>query len=332
MLCPFSPRLRRWLTGVLAAYALLLLVALFVASFWPLPPPGIAVLNELAGLLFLPAPALLAAAVIVRARGAMALAALPFMLFAALYGGRFIPTPPASAGPRHQELVVYTANILQGRVDPGRFRALIRDVDPDIVAVQELSTGSGAVTEILGERLEYRALAPRSDFTGAGLWSRFPIVEAETLLLGGERGNLSQRVRLDVHGQIVTVYNIHLNAPVTDAWYLYDASLRRTQVERLLADIRDQRGPVLLAGDFNLTDRTYDYRRLADALTDAYVAAGSGLGLTFPSADRWGLGPLIRIDYIWTGPTVSAREVKVVDSAGSDHHGLVARITIPAAS
>ena len=331
-----------WLVA-LAAYVALVITAAVVGSFWPEPPHLIALLNELALLTFVPAPFLVIPAVILRSRAAIALGIVPLALFLWLYGSRFIPIPAVNAGPDEREIIVYTANIAEQGGSFGPLLDQIAHEAADLVFTQELAP-IGNELDVALRRLGYQAaLEPRSDYTGVGLWSRYPIVDAESMRLAGQRGNFSQRIRIDVAGTIVTVFNVHLNAPVDLQWrptgnpldyrLIYQRRHRADQVEALLAQVRAQDGPVLLAGDFNLTDRTYEYRRLSEELTDSFASTGWGLGGTFPApGSDWRFArlsvPLVRIDYIWAGKDVSPRSAHPVEAAGSDHLGLVSRLAL----
>ena len=79
----------------------------------------------------------------------------------------------------------------------------------------------------------------------------------------------------------------------------------------------------MLAGDLNLTEREVAYRDLAD-LTD--VARG---GTWRPLAISW-LPPVLRLDYVLTGPdiTVDSTEVDCTVSS-SDHCVVVVRLAVP---
>ena len=44
--------------------------------------------------------------------------------------------------------------------------------------------------------------------------------------------------------------------------------------------------PILIAGDFNMTDQTDDYRRLTAKFSDTFREVGWGMGFTFPDAAR----------------------------------------------
>ena len=66
--------------------------------------------------------------------------------------------------------------------------------------------------------------------------------------------------------------------------------------------------PLLVAGDFNVSDRQPKYRELRRELGDAFHDAGRGLGFSFPSRTFQGFPELsiIRIDYILYDRSVTA--------------------------
>jgi len=57
-------------------------------------------------------------------------------------------------------------------------------------------------------------------------------------------------------------------------------------------------------------------------LVDAWVMAGEGPGLTWPSDD-----PFQRIDWIWLSPDLQALHAEVVDSTASDHRAVLAEVS-----
>ncbi|MGA9871935.1 MAG: endonuclease/exonuclease/phosphatase family protein, partial [Rhodococcus sp. (in: high G+C Gram-positive bacteria)] len=84
---------------------------------------------------------------------------------------------------------------------------------------------------------------------------------------------------------------------------------------------------VLIAGDFNATNDNVQFRDLLrGGLVDARQAVGAGLVPTFPS-DR-AVPPILAIDHDLV-EGVRADAVKAVDLPGSDHRGLLVRVTVP---
>lgn len=248
----------------------------------------------------------------------------PIVVLAALYGGRFIPR----GGDDDGTLSVLTFNVASQRSDFDALIGVIRNADADVVALQELLTGaSDAVVTALSEVYPYAAMHPTDDFArGMGVLSKHPIIEDryfDNLILG------SQRIRLAIDdAPEVVFYNVHPVPPRAPAGVAFDDSTRSGEIAILLDDARQYAGePVILAGDFNMTDQTDDYARVRDAgFGDTYRDAGFGFGPTFPSGQRWGgllllIPPAIRIDYVFHSDDFRGSAARVIgDSGQSDHY------------
>jgi endonuclease/exonuclease/phosphatase family metal-dependent hydrolase len=90
-------------------------------------------------------------------------------------------------------------------------------------------------------------------------------------------------------------------------------------VERLRVAAAAEAAPVVMAGDFNMSDRQLGYRRLTTDLRDAMTAAGWGHA-TFPDG-IW--APLLmRIDHVFVPADWCAARSRTLDVPGSDHDGL----------
>ena len=85
--------------------------------------------------------------------------------------------------------------------------------------------------------------------------------------------------------------------------------------------------PVIVTGDFNLTDQTPEFRRLLDAgYANAYRQAGWGIDLTYPAVVRARVVffPLIGIDHVLVSSAARARTATVwPDGGASDHRPVV---------
>ena len=78
----------------------------------------------------------------------------------------------------------------------------------------------------------------------------------------------------------------------------------------------------LLVRDFNMSDQSADYWRIASRHEDAYRSAGWGLGFTFSSLlPHIGWTPaLARLDYVFYDESFETLEARVwPHSGGSDH-------------
>lgn len=114
----------------------------------------------------------------------------------------------------------------------------------------------------------------------------------------------------------------------------FDTARRDAEVQHLRALVAPflARGePMVLAGDFNLTEREPAYRELVAGMWDAHRIAGNGLGHTwqpFPLA-RFGV-PLLRIDYVLGSPMIRPLGlVRDCTLRGTDHCALTVSLALP---
>jgi endonuclease/exonuclease/phosphatase (EEP) superfamily protein YafD len=234
----------------------------------------------------------------------------------------FVPDREASgSGP---QITVLQANLLLGQADPSALVAHVRDARVDVLTVNELT--AHAVTRLgsagIDAELPYRFLQPRPDGGGTGIWSRHPLSDGRALDQF-ELASLSARV--DVPGAPNTlVFALHPVPPWPYPPRIWSGDLQRWHA--LLGSLPDDSAPVIVSGDFNAT---YDHARyralLGDRFRDAADETGAGILNTYP-ADRW-FPPLIAIDHVLVH-NASARHIETVDLPGSDHRGLLARITL----
>jgi endonuclease/exonuclease/phosphatase family metal-dependent hydrolase len=208
--------------------------------------------------------------------------------------------------------------------------AAIRAQHADVIALQELSLPAAVVLrrELIGE-YPYQALAPSESFSGMGLLSRYP------LDLQPSPPELTAQLALMRMGSVdVTLLNVSLTSPELKQRRLpivrwvkglggYKISKRSRDVQRLLQLIDQVRGPLVVAGDFNLSDREADYAKFAARLHDTYRESSWGFGHTYPSDLRLAgipiVPPLTRIDYIWSAGGVVPVAARVACGNNSDH-------------
>jgi endonuclease/exonuclease/phosphatase (EEP) superfamily protein YafD len=145
-----------------------------------------------------------------------------------------------------------------------------------------------------------------------GAWSRFPLQEL------GDRGlprSRVMRVAVDAPDAPFVLYVVHALNPMRSESF----DEQRLFTDRLLEAIADEQLPVVVAGDFNMSDRVVSYREMDAALTDAMRADVAG-STTYVG----GLWPLLmlRIDHVFVEPTWCASDAATFSVPGSDHRGL----------
>ena len=190
------------------------------------------------------------------------------------------------------------------------FLAQLRASDADIVALQELTHEHAAAIRAdpeLTARFPQPALLPRGDAGGLGLLSRFAIADAFD-----DRDPPFQNFELELPDGTLTVINAHPFAPrfpvggPTPFPLAFDPTQRdadllriRATIERALAAGR----PLIVLGDFNVTDREPGFGDLSRGLWDAHREIGQGTGSTWrPQELAFVPFGVLRIDYVLGGP------------------------------
>ncbi len=313
--------------GLLAWFVLWLLVG---DRLW-----WLALLNTAALALFLPLP-LLAVVVLMRHRWRLLMVlSLPVWLFAYLYGLRFLPhTRPtiSAAAPR---LTAMTFNILYRNHDTQAVTTAIAAVQPDLLGLQEVTPAHARwFAETFAADYPYMVFRVDEPEAGVALLSRYPIMQVTRFALPPR--NLALHAVVDVAGTPLHVLVVHLSpnralrtlspdiAPVAREYY----QLKATEVQLVLAELREVQGPHLVLCDCNLTETSAAYAQLAAVVQDSFQEAGWGLGLTSQGP---GLPLRVqRIDYIWHSPDLVIETAYVGPAAGSDHRSVVAHLRLSA--
>lgn len=251
---------------------------------------------------------------------------------------RFAPLPVGhlSASDEAHDLRVLTFNtwILNPQFADSLDWVLAQDAD--VLILQEL------VGSHLDHIPEILALYPHQAYVEGNvqLFSRFPFVESETVWIEDaavwREGRLAVRAVIDVNGQAVTVYGVHLSLPVRENPHFnlrtgidtldfilhYDETHRNNQILNLVERIQTETNPVILAGDFNTSHNSPILGNLtAIGMRDAFRAVGADWGMSW-SHNPPDL-PLLRIDYIWSSDELSPLRIQRGGFIGSDHLPLV---------
>ena len=243
----------------------------------------------------------------------------------------FLGITGAEDRPAKRTLRVLTYNIhhgrgVDGKVDLPRLAKVIADVEPDLVALQEVDhktrrTGgvdqTGELAKLTGLHGKFgKAIDFEGGEYGQAILSRFPLGDLNVHTLPGEpereqRIAAAADIPLGDKGPNIVFATTHLHHQNED--------FRQKQAAKINELFGKEVRPVILAGDLNATP---DSKPLAILAKNWRWAHGGKPLLTFPVGK-----PARQIDFVLyrTGDKVRVVNVKVLDEAvASDHRALLA--------
>ena len=219
-----------------------------------------------------------------------------------------------------------------------RFYALLRAQRADVYLLQEYLRFPGRPVRI-DDIARLRAEFPGYQLVNAGeliTLSAYPIVARQALdapevpLPPGEDfpeywRQKTLRTDISVGGRVLSVYNVHMPAPVSIGehsvfsapfWYTIRNlnQNREAHLRALAQDVASNRLPILVAGDMNITPVMGDRLRFPAGLRDAIDASRSLYPETFRT--WW------RLDWVLVSPEVTVDRYEFRDPATLSDHRL----------
>jgi endonuclease/exonuclease/phosphatase family metal-dependent hydrolase len=237
-----------------------------------------------------------------------------------------------------QQFRIVTYNVhrcrgLDGRISPQRIADILKELNPDIVALQEVLSVDGASREadqarFFSEELKFAYCLGANRRVRGGVYgnvvlSRFPVKHQRNFDISCDarerRGCL--QVDLTIGKQLVLhVFNVHLGT----------SYLERRQQARALVRIINRRalsGPRVLLGDFNEWIRGLASRLLASHLSSADIRAHLQRSRTYP-----GVLPFLHLDHIYFDGSLRLERLAWLRNraalVASDHLPLFADFTV----
>ena len=220
------------------------------------------------------------------------------------------------------------------RLDVARIAAVLAELEPDIVALQELDVGrrrTGHVDQAheIAQRLEmahhfHAALTVEEERYGDAILTSYPerLVKRGPLPGHPRMPGLEPRgalwIEVEIDGKPVQIVNTHLGLVPRE---------QQIQAAHLAGpawlDHKNCRWPIILLGDFNATGTSVVYRTLTAKLQPARrLARHKRPNSTFPSPL-----PVLRIDHVFVSPGVKVLDVFApfdpLTRVASDHLPLV---------
>lgn len=222
-------------------------------------------------------------------------------------------TPHATAAPV-DPFVLVSANVFIDNPTPSAAARSLADQQADVLVVVEATQElrDALTASLAGYAHATRGEARGGDLGRLDIYSRWPLEPLKRFQDLPKSTALA--VTVDRPAGPFGLVAVHLPNPLHEI--SFPDHLAMTQ--RLLADAHAGGGPVILAGDFNTSDRTHAYGALTTSTRDA-------MRTTWP-VTTYGSGLFrllaLRIDYVLEPPTWCSAGATTFEIPGSDHLGL----------
>lgn len=223
-----------------------------------------------------------------------------------------------------QELLVYTANVLEKNDKNEELFKEINELDPDLIVFTETDTKwQQAIKSDMGDRYPYKVEYPLSNTYGMIMYSKLELINPQVKFqVDPEIPSIHTQV-VARNGQKFQVYAIHPTPPMpqhnpksTDR----DQELMKTAILSYKSEL-----PVIVLGDFNdvsWSDSTQLTKTIGKLLD---MRIGRGIYTTFNAKSyimRWPL------DHILTSADFRYKESGTGVKYGSDHFPLWVKLTL----
>ncbi len=299
-------------------------IVAFIGTFTPL---------ILLPILFLP----LLAFSIIKNRWFSIISSIACILLVSWLHVKYFSPESTSLTDSHPSLKILSHNVGWYTTKSPTLVKLIEGEQPDIVFLQEtVRPHRKRVFNVLKTDYPYQLDTPP-----VGILSKYPIVSSEILHLANHP-ETQQRAIVNFHQQEIVIYNMQATGPWVKIYKIlpflkipvYKYKQRFPEIQDLVERIQQETLPVIVAGDFNMTDESQDYYSVQKVLQDAFLKSGFGFGFTWPRgffAKKINLNltyPVCRIDYIWHSKHWGAKSSSVLEATESDHLPVAAELIL----
>jgi endonuclease/exonuclease/phosphatase family metal-dependent hydrolase len=229
---------------------------------------------------------------------------------------------------------IHKARGLDGRTRPDRIANVLKELNADVIALQEVVSTQNKnpeenQAEFIAEALDMGYCAGenrkhRGGSYGNVILSRLPIVNYKNhdISVHGRERRGVLRADLEFDQSLLHVFNVHLGTAFLE---------RRNQARRLLtsAILLDEQltGMRVLLGDFNEWTRGLVSKMLSERMASADVKKHLKRKKTYP-----GFLPFLHLDHIYHDPPLSLHSLSIVRNRtaliASDHWPLVAEFVV----
>jgi endonuclease/exonuclease/phosphatase (EEP) superfamily protein YafD len=220
------------------------------------------------------------------------------------------------------ELRIIISNVWQHNRNFERWMEMIRRERPDLILALETDRKWADALDQLAGRYPYRVSQVQNNEYGMMLFSRLRLENTSVRFLVEEDiPSIHADVMLE-NGTALRFHGIHPRPP--EPIRNINASARNAELVVIGKEIRNEKGPVVVAGDLNdvAWSRTTELFLKISGLLDPRI--GRGFFSTFPA--DW---PFLRwpLDHLFHSDDFQLNELRVLERVGSDHLPVLVHLT-----
>ncbi|MBZ4651664.1 MAG: Endonuclease/exonuclease/phosphatase family protein [Proteiniphilum sp.] len=207
-------------------------------------------------------------------------------------------------------------------LDTQQFAEFLESEKVDIICLQEFPVSGvgreGLILDLSRSLPYHRILSNCPGALSVAVFSRYPILNAESVVFTDETDNISMWADLDLKGERIRLFNNHLQTTNINQYKVTftpkigqllsqlkklkmvveeNGSIRTRQADAIRKLLDESPYPLIVCGDFNAPPASYTYRTIKGDLRDSFRDVGKGYGYSY----RY-LKKLYRIDYIFYSP------------------------------
>ncbi len=229
------------------------------------------------------------------------------------------PLPNAAAGGADvRDMRIMTVNLSLTDFRPRALLDIVVAESPDVLVLQEFSNVFDERLRELDTLYQHRVKLPRRGPFGLALYSRYELADPAELDLGGSP---AVRARVRAPGGDFTLLGVHLRAPSRPR-----LAAQRNRQLGLLAELRATiEGPLVIAGDFNITPFSPYFSDLLSATGLRDARAERGFSASWPTFLPW---LAIPIDHCIVTDHFVVVALRRLPAFGSDHYPVLAQLRL----
>tara|TARA_Y100000296_G_scaffold1698_2_gene1798 strand:- start:998 stop:1981 length:984 start_codon:yes stop_codon:yes gene_type:complete len=219
-------------------------------------------------------------------------------------------------------LSVLSSNVYMPNDDFRKLIEHVRNKQPDfLVTLESNEKWQKGISEIESQ-YPYRKYCPLENLYGMHLYSKIPLKEVMLRFLI-EDDVPSMKVKINRHGQDVTLYFLHPKPPSpTENTY---AKPRDVELTLVGDEIAKTKGPIIVAGDLNdvaWSPTTRKFKKISGLLDPR---EGRGFFNTFHAKY-----PLVKwpLDHVFHSKHFALVNIEKLESVGSDHYPLYTELAL----